>query len=125
MAVDFVRSRWQIGAALGLAAGVMAGLLLRLARRRPWLSLGVAMGLLLAVGSLGEAAAWRITDLVVQRRLQGGMWTVAAIRQDEITGALGAASGAIVGAIAAGVTSRASRGPVAQEAPAIVEETPS
>jgi hypothetical protein len=77
--------------------------------------MGLALGLLLTVGALAEAAASRVTDLVVERRLEGGNWKVASIRQDEITAALGAASGGVVGAIAAGVAARASRGPAAPE----------
>jgi hypothetical protein len=111
IATDLLRTWGRIGSGLGLVTGVVAGLLMRLARRRPGLASGLAAGLLLGIGALSGAASGLITDLVLEARLEHGNWKVSSIRQDELSAAIGAVAGSIVGALAAYIARRVWRPP--------------
>ncbi len=93
----------------GCIAGVVAGGLVALARRRPRLAAGLAVLLLLAVATLTPAlmAAW--TALILDRRGEGGRWNGTSMSRDELTMMLGAGSGAVVGALLAGLEARVCR----------------
>jgi hypothetical protein len=90
------------GTVLGILAGALAGLWLALARRWPRFAGWSAAGLLLAciIGSVHIDAFGRVTDLVVEARLHGSdplhyAWFMTV----ELTAAIGATSGAVVGAV--------------------------
>jgi hypothetical protein len=93
--------RSLIGPFLGVLAGGAAGALMRLGRRRPGLAAGLAVMLLVAVGASADAAGRVVTDVVLEARKEGGNWAVSSLTPDEVAGAIGAAAGAVVGAILA------------------------
>jgi hypothetical protein len=90
------------GAVLGLMIGVIAGLLLALAGRRPRLVGWLVAGLLLAcvMGSIHVVAFDRLTGLVANIRLNGvSQLEYAWFLTGELVSAMGATAGAVVGAV--------------------------
>jgi hypothetical protein len=104
------RSRSLVMPAVGAVAGTAAGLLMRLSRRRPTLAAGLAVGLLVGLGASASLAGRVVADLVLESRLQGGVWAVSSFSADELANALGAVSGSVVGAIGACAMLRRPRG---------------
>jgi hypothetical protein len=107
-AVEVTRQTAPIGAILGAAIGSVTGLLARLARSRPKLATLLGGGLLLsfASGAVPGLAARTLTDLVLASRLEGGKWAVSSIRPHEVGSALGSLTGALLGAVGAGLVLR-------------------
>ncbi len=103
------RTRFTAEVVLGPVVGAVAGLLVRLGRRRPGLAAGVAVGLLVAVGASADLAGRLVADAVLESRLEGGKWAVSSISPVEVAGAIGAVAGAVVGAIVASVALRVTR----------------
>jgi hypothetical protein len=99
-----------VGPAVAVVAGTVAGLLMRLARRRPTLAAGLAVGLLVGVGASASPAGRIVADLVLESRLEGGLWAVSSFSPDELANALGAVVGSVVGAIGACGVLRRPRG---------------
>jgi hypothetical protein len=92
------------GVILGALTGAVAGVLLVLARRWPRLVGLLVVGLLLAcvVNSIHIETFGRATDFLVKARLSGVNRLVFSWHADfELSSALGATAGAVVGAIAA------------------------
>ncbi len=102
-AAEVSRQTVPIGAILGVAIGSVAGMLVRLARRRPTWAALIGAGLLLsfASGAVPGLAAWTLTDLVLTLRLEGGKWAVSSILPQEVASALGSLTGALLGAVGA------------------------
>ncbi len=107
LATFVARPALMIGAILGGASGAAAGGLIVLGRRRPGLARALALGLLLALGATVEPVSRFVTDRVVEARLNGGYTKAASVSNEEIASAIGATSGAIVGALGACVGLRA------------------
>jgi len=108
---ELTRLAWMagyslVGAIPGLAAGLIAGGLLVLARRRPRPAAAVAAGLVLAAGAFTPAILVEATRLLLVWRSEGGQWNAASVNEGELAMMLGAFSGSVVGAILAGLTGR-------------------
>jgi hypothetical protein len=93
---------------VGLGIGIVAGLLMRLARRRPRLAVVLAMGILAGFGSSASYQASAMTSIVLESRGEGGQWLAASISETELANAIGAVTGAMAGAMIACVTMRLS-----------------
>ena len=106
-----------LSVAIGVVVGVIAGVLGRVGDRRPRLAIGLAAILLLFCGSgaaqhliFGVGSEW----LLRWRHQQRVNWAIADISRRELTAALGATGGGLVGALAAGLSLyRARRSPAA------------
>ena len=59
------------------------------------------MGLLVALAASATPLARLVTDVVLESRKQGGMGAASSLNPTEVSGTLGAVTGAVVGAIAA------------------------
>jgi hypothetical protein len=114
---DFARPRFPTALALGLAAGSVAGFLVRLGRRRRGLAMGLGVGLLVAVAASSSAVARLAADFVLDARKEGGNWAVSSLNPIEVAGTIGAVAGSMIGALAACGAMRGSRGGQATAAP--------
>ncbi len=94
-------SETAILATLATAAGVVAGLLIRLGRGRPRLAGGLAASLLIGIGASAGSAAGRIADHVLYVRSGYGRWPTSSIQDVELASALGGVAGSIVGVVLA------------------------
>lgn len=110
-AVAFVRDWFPTGPILGLVIGTLAGLLMRLGRRRPRVAAALAVGLLVAVAASASDAGRLVSDFVLESRKARDKWTFPSLDPIEVAGSIGSAAGSVFGAIAACAALRASRDP--------------